>query len=209
MSSTNGTNGSPQERSGPIVRELLLDSGVVVLIPPLSPIAYGKLLLKAAEEYPLPNEEEFRKPVPNAAIEGDTFIDKDDPIYKERLDLAKKKQSEYIAKVLQEVSLEFPDGKDVLIARFADKIKGLRKFIDLPEDEWEATFLYGIISSIADHETILFAAQNALPLTEEEIADGLRIFRYQVQGKRPGRVAAGRLALAQGLRKRQENKGAE
>lgn len=199
----NGSNG--YNGSGPIVRRVLLDSGVEVDIPPLSPHAYAKILLKAEALYPPPDEEEFRKPVPNAAIEGDTFIDKDDPLYKERLEEAKKKQSEYIAKALQEISLEFPDGKEALIARFATKIAAMRKFIDLPKDDWEATFLYGVISSVADHETILFAAQNALPLTGEEIADGLRIFRYQVQGQRPGRLAAGRKVLAQSLRKIQED----
>jgi hypothetical protein len=192
--------------SGPIIRRVLLDSGVEVDIPPLSPHAYAKILLKAEALFPPPDEEDFRKPIPNAAIEGDTFIDKDDPVYKERLEVARKQQSEYIAKALQEISLEFPDGKEALIARFADKIARLRKFVDLPEDEWEATFLYGVISSVADHETILFAAQNALPLTGEEIADGLRIFRYQVSGQRPGRLAAGRKALTQSLRKIQENK---
>lgn len=207
MASHNGSNG--HHGSGPIIRRVLLDSGVEVDLPPVSPHAYAKILLKAEEVYPTPDEEEYRKSIPNAAIDGDTFIDRDDPEYKERFEQARKKQSEYIALALQEISLEFPDGKDALIERFAPKIASMRKYIDLPEDEWEATFLYGVIGSVADHETILFAAQNALPLTGEEVAEGLRIFRYQVQGQRPGRLAAGREALAQGIRKIQENQNRE
>jgi hypothetical protein len=207
MTSTNGHHALAP--SGPIVREVLLDSGVVVRITPLSPHAYAKVQQRAVELHPGPDEENFRKPVPNAAIDGDTFIDKQDPLYLEQVAEANKAQTAFVSKVLQETSLEFPDGKDALIERFADKIATLRKFIDAPEDEWEATFLYGVIGSVADHETIVWAAQNALPLTGEEIVEGLRIFRYHVSGKRPGRVAAGRKVLAQSFRKREENKSPE
>lgn len=202
--STNGTNGHGSLSTGPIVREVLTDSGVLVRVTPLSPHALAKIRQKAIELFPFPDEEAFRKPLPNAAVEGDTFIDRDDPEYKRLFAEAVEKQTHYLTRALRETSLEFPDGKDELIERFAGKIEALREFIDLPEDPWEATFWHAIIGSAADHETLIWAAENALPLTGEEVADGLRLFRYTVQGQRPRRLAAGRLPSAPGVQRKQD-----
>lgn len=207
MTSTNGTNSNHAQPSGPIVREILLDSGVVVRSTTLSPHAFAKIRQRAEALFPNPNEEDFRKPIPNAAIEGDTYIDKDDPEYLRLTEAAVKGRTEFITRALRETTLDFPDGKEALIERFASKVAALREFIDLPEDEWEATFWHCIIGSAADHETLIWAAENALPLTGEEIADGLRLFRYSVQGERPGNMAAGRRALARSLQKIKEDKG--
>lgn len=190
--STNGTNGTTTENvlTGPIVRRVLTDSGVEVDVTPLSPHALALLRAKTQELYPDPDEEQYRKPVPNSAIADDTFIDKDDPEYIRLKKTAVDKRTELLTRALRDTSLSFPAGKAALIAHFADKIKALRLFVDLPEDEWEATFWHGIIGSAADHETLVRAAENALPLTEMEVANGVRLFRYIVQGQRPSELVA-------------------
>lgn len=193
-----------KQATGPIIYRVLSDSGVEIDVSPLSPLATTKLREKSRDLFPPPDEEQFRKPVPNAAQENDTFIDHHDPEYVRLRSDAIRQQAEYLIHAIASTSLSFPRGKDQLIEDFRPKLDELRKLIDLPEDEWEATFWYGIVSSAGDHEAITMAAMSSLPLTEQEVIEGehgLRVFRYRVQGKRPSQLAAGFVKLAQGLAK--------
>ncbi len=181
---------------GGIVRRVLTDSGAEVDVTPLSPHALELIRAKARDLFPDPDEEKYRKPLPNAAVEGDTYVDKQDVDYLRLKKEAVDQRTHFLTRALRDTSLTFPEGKDALVARFADKIKALRSYVDLPEDEWEATFWHAIIGSAADHETLVRAAENALPLTEMEVANGVRLFRYIVQGQRPTDLAARALTSA-------------
>lgn len=204
--STNGTNGhhaTENVLTGAIVRRVLTDSGVEVDVTPLSPHALSLIRAKAAELYPAPDEKQFTKPLPNAANEGDTFVDKEDPEYIRLKAASDKARADFLTRALRDTSLSFPEGKQALIERFADKIKALRTFVELPEDEWDATFWHAVIGTAADHETLVWAAENALPLTEMEVANGVRLFRYSVQGQKPDRMATRLLQeAARSLRKK-------
>jgi hypothetical protein len=152
--------------------------------------------------YPPPDEEAYRKPLPNAAVEGDTFIDKSDPEFIRLTAEARQNQANHFAAAVRDLCLSWPRGKEQLIEDYREKIATMRTLIELPDDPWEATFWYAIVASPADNETIVAAALSVLPVSMTEVIEGengLRIFRYKVQGKRPTELAAGFKTLARGL----------
>lgn len=203
--SSNGANG---HLNGVIVRRLTFDSGVEGDVIPLSPHAVVKIRQKAEELYPFPDKAAFIKPLPNSAIEGDTYFDKDDPEYKHLYREAAQLQAAYILRAICDVCLTFPRGREQLIEDFRPHLDKQRIYIDLPEDEWEATLYYGIIASPADQETVSMAAMSALPISMEEVIEGehgLRVFRYKVQGRRPSSMVAGWKTLASSLDKGPKN----
>lgn len=210
MMTTNGAHPNNQHTPGfePIVRRVVLDSGVEVDIAPLSPLATAKIRERAQKEYPLPDKEQYRKTLQNAANEGDTYIDEHDPEYIRLTREAQQGQAQYFAAAVRDICLSYPAGKEALIEQFKPRLEAMRSFIDLPEDEWEATFWYGIVASPADNETIVAAALSVLPISMGEVIEGengLRVFRYIVQGKRPSQLAAGFKTLARGLAQGSKN----
>lgn len=199
---TNGAHPNTHTGSEPIVRRVVLDSGVEVDIAPLSPLATAKIRERAQKEYPFPDEENYRKPLENAAVEGDTYIDRNDPEYVRLTKEAQQGQAQYFAAAVRDICLSYPVGKEALIEQFKPRLEAMREYIELPADEWEATFWYGIVASPADNETIVAAALSVLPISMGEVIEGengLRVFRYIVQGKRPAQLAAGFKTLARGL----------
>lgn len=201
--SNNGKKGQ-HAPNGAIIRRIVCDSGVEIDVAPVSPHAVAKIRQRAADVHPLPDLEQFRKPVENAAIEGDTYLDKNDPEYKRLVLEASRAQAEFIFRAIADITFSYPRGREQLIEDFRPRMQAMRAYMELPEDEWEATFWYGIIGSHADSETLTQAAMSVLPISMEEVVDGehgLRIFRHKVQGRRPSQLASGWKALASGLEK--------
>lgn len=183
----------------PLRHEVVTTSGVTVVVTPLSPHTLALLRERSQELYPDPDPAPYMLPVPNAAQEGDTYLDKDNPEYQAQLAEALTNRSNWLMAALHDLAFEFPDGKAALLERFADKIKTLKKLTGVEGDDWELTLRHGIIASTLDQTMLIGAAQNALPLSAEEVANGSRLFRHYVQGATSGRLATGRSVSASGV----------
>lgn len=183
----------------PLRHEVITSSGVTVIVTPLSPHTLALLRERSQQLHPDPDPAPYMLPLPNAAQEGDTYLDKDNPEYQTLLAEALIERSNWLMAALNGLALEFPDGKEALIERFAPHIAKLQELTGVEGDAWELTFRHGIIASALDQTMLLGAAQSALPLSADEVANGTRLFRHYVSGALPGRLAAGRRVGASGV----------
>jgi len=177
--------------SEPKVTELKLGSGIDVLVKPLSPFVFQKLRLKAAELHPMPDEKAYETE-PDAelmAIPGDMIPASQNPDYRAAVEAIERARNDWLTLAVATMACEFQESRETLIVRFAAHLDMMRDFIDLPEDAWEATFHYGVLSSEMERQLIIAAAESRLPLGEEEVAGGYRIFRPKVSLETYSRLA--------------------
>jgi len=158
-----------------------LRAGVTLYVTPISIMARRKLAEKAAELHPLPDEAAYHKPLPNSAIPGQTFFDKDDPEYRRLALAAMQKQMDYITIQMVNLCVNAPD-KDKVISRYAKYVNEQTALFGSLGNEWLDTLLYGVLVWDEDYNTVKEAIMNKLPLEEAELADGLKIFRVSVSG---------------------------
>lgn len=122
--------------------------------------------------YPYPDPTPYRKPVENAALPGTLTRAEDDKEYAHLVEEVNEKRNQYFADALLDLALEFPDGKEVLKARFQARLAELAQWMDLPADEWKATLKYCIITGTREPELVAEIATLQAPLTLEEVVEG-------------------------------------
>lgn len=163
------------------VTERVLSNGVTVRTTALSPYAGARLMRMAEEKYPDANKKPFLEEHPDSVL----------PVLDEKawgaaqirvLNDRRAFWSELVIGSCVEVVGEQQD----YIEAYASHIARLRKRLELPEDPWEATLLYGILENRADINALIDDAQGDTPLTAGEVESGLRIFRPQVHQPTPG-----------------------
>lgn len=161
-----------------------LDSGLEIEASPLSMLTYQAIRAAAFEKFPDPDGAAYRLPIENAAIEGDTRPPEDNPEYVILLDKARTDRAWYITNAVLEIACGFEDRKQELINQFAAQRKRIAKFAALPSDEWEATLRHCIFINDLEPRLILDAVLGQVPLTQDEVSDGLgRYFRIVIQGQ--------------------------
>lgn len=177
--------------------EVPLDSSEVVLVRPLSPFALQALQEAARQAFPPPDKKAFEKPLsdiaPNA-MPGVMMPAEENPEYQVAL---KNNRADYNGKMIEltllaGVIVDTPEGREATIERYAGRMERLRKLVPLPEDDWLATTMYGMLSSFADRGRVASAAIN--PLTEKEVRFALRSFRCEVQRDRSAHGAGSEIA---------------
>lgn len=162
------------------VVETELDSGHVVLVAPVSPYFLMAVEKKAQELYPLPDPSAYEKAVPEdeALYEGQTIPAVENPDYRQLVN-----EVEYNRALHQEQAIIFASivdvrgGKQALIEHYAEQLKMLRQYSDLPADDWQALLLTVIVRTLDDRKAIVNTARLPLPVTDAEVADGFAIFR--------------------------------
>ena len=167
--------------------ELVLGSGVIVWVTPLSRYAFQAIIDKGRELYPLPDETEFDEKHPEG-VPGAVIPGKENPEYIKQLGRATGQQNEHIMKSILKLAIEFPIYEDVqptgefythdeLIDRFAYRRKELASIMTLPDDTWQATFEFCILGGTEDETQIVNIANDELPLTPAEVERDIRLFR--------------------------------
>lgn len=165
--------------------ELLMDSGEYVRVQPLSIYLVRALRDKAEELFPFPDKTQYEKALDDAkAIEpGQVIPAEDNPEYQKLYDDAAAKQTQYTNDHCIALSVEPLQGREVMIAKYRDRVTQLRAIMTLPEDDWDATLRFCIMTSRDDFNKVTSAIMgNALP-REECIVDSMRIFRCYVRQK--------------------------
>lgn len=155
------------------------DSGVELHVQPLSPFTFRAIRQKAFEKFPDPDEGPYRLPIPNAAIEGDTMPAKDNPAYARAVHEQAARRSDYITVALLALACDPTPNKDELVKQFEDQLLALQRWAALPEDDWEAALLHCILIGKDDPGHISDIANQNAPLTEVEIENGIRFFRFK------------------------------
>lgn len=167
----------------PKIIELELDSGIRVWITPINQHHLLALDKAANEQFPLPDKKAFEEPITeDVAIPGLTTKAEDNPDYVALVRDINARQQEFKLKALFEICVQYPDfpAKQDVIAHFADEITMQRRYLELPLDDWEATWRYAILRTSDDEAAVILAVQNRLPLTEAELTEEIRGFRRQL-----------------------------
>lgn len=183
MSEVNGQFG------GLKVQELLLDSGEYVYVQPLSIYVVRALQDKAEEKHPSPDKTEYEKPVDDdKALEPGLMIPAEsNPDYQKAYDEAAEKRSQWTNDQAVLLCINPVEGQDTLIKKYKARVQQLRDLMPIPEDEWEATLKCCIMGSTDDYGRVITAIRGSGAPREDEIRDGMRIFRPLVRKTRPPR----------------------
>lgn len=168
-----------------------LDSGEQVYAAPISPLIINAILRQSEAEFPYPDETPYRLPLENAAIPGDTLPATENPAYQKLMAEVTTERRKYQNDAVIFASVtDAPLGKETLIAKYAGDVENMRAIVPLPENPWQAT-LNLLVASKQDYMLVIKAATEDLPLTPDEVRDGMRIFRPQIQGA-GNRVVSGK-----------------
>jgi hypothetical protein len=172
--------------AGQKVIELILDSGETVYVKPLSILHYHALVVQAEKQYPYPDPKPYEKEIDaSKTLEpGEVIPAAQNPAYQALCkDIDEQRKTwQYRQYIL--LAVEVIDQKATL-ERHKDRVARMRAMMTLPEDAWEATLLYSIISSTEDYNRVLNATSGQMLVTEEEISNGWRIFRPRIQRSTP------------------------
>ncbi len=174
------------------VVELLLDSGVRVLVKPLTPYTRHGVIHKLTEKYPDPEASEFEEQIEGEDSPGATIpvTMKENSRHEEYNALvleAQQIRARHLFLFLIDECVIFPDyeDRDALISAYDGDRARLAAYMDLPTDTWEATLYHCICASAGDIEEISAATRQDIDTmeaepTEDEIFAAWRVFRPRV-----------------------------
>ncbi len=190
MSETNGTGAATPLL--PSVTELVMTSGVVIWVRPMSLNDQRLINDEANRRYPLPREADFKVPVPEdqQTFAGQTMTDVE--AFKEAAAAVGVQRATFWLRAHVMTSVDFPEGVDVLVARYLPEITRKRKYLALPEDDLEAVIFHSIITTPDDEKQILDVIKKVMPVGVPEVTAELRIFRPAVGGPVDHPVSNGR-----------------
>lgn len=161
------------------------DNNAPVRLHVSQPTGFDKLAIQQAaeKEYPMFDVEPYRKPIPHSAIEGDTFIDKDDIGYKQAMVTLSRQRHDYILDQLLDLFVDIapPHTREEVIAALEPAIARRAKVIDVDGTAWYVVLKHGLLSE-TEFAQIGKIFNERLPLEESEVRDGMRIFRPIVPG---------------------------
>lgn len=184
------SNGKQQNKIA--VVELLLDSGVRVLVKPLTPYTRHGVIHRLMEKYPDPDAKEFEEQIEGESSPGATIpvTMKENSRHKEYQDLVlevEKIRTRHMFNFIVNECVIFPDyeSREALIAAYKDDRARLAAYMDLPKDEWEATLYHCICASVGDINEINAITRQEIDImeaepTEDEILTAWRVFRPRV-----------------------------
>lgn len=180
----------------PSVTELVMTSGIVIWVRPLSINDQTLIREEMDRLYPLPKEREFQIPVPEdqQTIPGQTMVDT--AAFKEATNAVWTKREIYWKKAHALACVDFPEGTDAIVARYLPEIERKRKFLALPKDDLEAVLLHAVITTPNDHQQIFEALMKTLPVGVPEVTRELRIFRPATERGVDHPVSNGRKAAS-------------
>lgn len=180
MSETNGTGVVSPPLQTIHATEIILANGIKAWCYPIPARDRSKLILQWNEENPLPDKKQYERPVPvdEATIEGQMLSAESNPAWQEMLVARKNNLNDYLVHSYLVGYVEFPDNtENELIARFARVMKGKRKVLNLPDDEWEATLRGAIIDNLEDEAKLVLAIEKRIEISFEEVVEDVAIFR--------------------------------
>ena len=166
----------------PSAIRLDLFCGVSINVTPVTQTTLIGINNKAEDLFPF-DDSPFRKPLPGSAVEGQTYLDEDDPGYKRALGEVALKRDMWSKLTLYNLSVEPASGdRDAIISRFKKQIEKLEAVMDFDGlTKWEIVLRHILFAYRDDQLDIDRILLRRAPLTFDEVADGLRIFRLKVQ----------------------------
>lgn len=157
-----------------------------VLVPRLSAFMIDAIKKRATELYPLPDPEPYQQPIDGALIPGDLLPAVQNPEYQKLVMAVMLQRNRYLQYAVLS-AIEIPDGDDTIshgevVALYQPVLENMRQVAIIPDNEnvFALTLHYCVLKT-DEYMEIVNAAIKEQPLSQEEVRDGLRIFRRDIQ----------------------------
>lgn len=166
----------------PKVYVLELDAGAIAHITPIAPAFLRRLEEQAAILFADPDDTQFSEPVPNSEPELELMTDGKDTVeWHELMGKVIVQRNQWKNQWLYDNAVTFPEGKDMLIRRFSDRLAVMKLAVpDLGEDNWKTLFHY-MLTTQAEQLAMITAAYNRASVTDQEVTEAIRFFRIDLQ----------------------------
>lgn len=157
-----------------------------VYVPRFSQFMITAIVKKAQELYPSPDPKPFEMLLPDAALEGDMVPASQNPEYVNLIAAVMLKRNRYLQyAALSAVEIRDDDGKgknpishDEIVSLYRHVLESMRQPANIPDDEnvFALTLHYCVLKPV-EYTEIINAATKEQALSQEEVLEGLRIFR--------------------------------
>lgn len=152
-----------------------------VYVPILTAFAVRAVMQRAEELYPLPDPKPFEQPLPDAVIEGDVLPAANNPEYTKAVRAVMLKRNQYLQDaIIAMLRLDGATHEEVVEAYKAD-LEQLRRFGVIHSQDDFVAIMRHLVLGIEEYKAIIQSASQTQPLSQEEIRDGMRIFRRDLQ----------------------------
>lgn len=159
-------------------------SGVTLLVTPLSVVTHVAIEARVREELPDFDETPYHLPIPESAIEGATFLDEDNPEYQQKQRDLTRQRNERMRDLIFELAIEIKD-RDAVVSAYKDRLAKLKKLLALKQDDGYILLHHIALTRQTDYDHVARIFNDRAPITMEEVADGMRIFRAELPGNGP------------------------
>jgi hypothetical protein len=177
------------------VTELILSNGLRAWVHPVTQRDNRELILGWQKDNPMPDKKEYERPVDPefASFEGQTVPAEENPEWQNLMLERHNALNNHVTSAYLLGFMEFPDfTDDQLIEHFAGTVARKRRVMDVPDDPWQATILFGVLQTADDQRNVVWAVERKLPVEAGEVAEAVRIFRPHTVGRANGQVPDGR-----------------
>lgn len=169
-----------------------------VYVPRFSAFMITAIMKRAEELYPLPDTKPYEEAIPDAVVPGTVIPAAQHPEYQKLLTQVMLKRNQHLQNAVLGALTVKGITREEIVAAFFPIIEPMRQYAELPEDAFVAVMRYCVLSTTTYRE-IMDAATKDQALSQEEIRDGMSIFRRVIQ-----RDAAGGAIKEQGASDLQE-----
>lgn len=190
-SETNGAVSLPPHD----VIEITLSNGLRAWVHPITQRDNTELIQGWKKDHPLPDKKQFEKPVDSefASFEGQMLPAEENPDYQVAVLEWRDALNAHVTSAYLLGFIEFPDfDDDALIKHFESTVKRKRRVMDVPDDPWQATILFGVLQTNDDQRLVIQAVERRLPVEAGEVAEAMRIFRLNPVRRTDGQISDGR-----------------
>lgn len=175
----------------PITRDVIaVDTQALgtVYVPRFSQFMITAIMKKAEECFPVPDPKPYELPVPDALIEGDTLPAVQNPEYQKLIAQVMLQRNRYLQyAALSSVEIHDAASGEVIphgeiAALYRNVLDSMRQVAAIPDEENVfALALHYCVLKPEEYREIINAATKEQALSQEEVRQGLRIFRRDVQ----------------------------
>lgn len=160
-----------------------------VFVPRFSAFMIDAIKKRASELYPLPDPKPYEQPIDGALVPGDVLPAVQNPEYQKLLTEVMLQRNRYLQYTVMS-AIEIPDGDSddmiahgEVVALYKTVLDSMRQAAAIPENDnvFALTLFYCVLKP-DEYVEIVNAAIKEQPLSQEEIRNGLRIFRRDVHG---------------------------
>lgn len=178
------------------VIELTCVNGEIVNVSPLPPMLQRELNAKVNEKYPPVDKALYETVDPNAFVAGEKLPAENNPAYIQAVKTHTRRVNDYLQELFIETCVRVPlvpanSGsivtltKENVIAAWKAQIDEYKSVMDTSVSDYALAIQFGYLTTDEDMVSMLLAARKDLPLTQEEVIDGVKFFRNQVQRRTP------------------------